>query len=166
VVPVSRDWITRSRVRMMFKKSQQPFLLSRLTFPYEGIIISFNGPDPVQAMQTGIEIARLLNISYRVIYVTLPREMRGREEDQRLRFRRNIISDFEGIYKTSIDYQVREGNPVRQTLDYLTPFKNHLLVTVSDPTAPISFFHPHIPYWLGKKARLSTLVIPESQTHE
>ena len=166
VVPVGRGWINRSRVRRMFKKSRQPFLLSRLTFPYQGIIISFNGPDPVQALQTGIEIARLLNTPYRVIYVTLPKEMRGREEDQRLRFRRNIISDFEGIYKTSIDYQVREGNPVRQTLAYLKPFKNQLLVLISDPTAPISFFHPHIPYWLANKTRLSTLVIPESQTHE
>jgi Trk K+ transport system NAD-binding subunit len=166
VIPVCKEWVNRSRVKLMFKKSRKPFLISRLTYPYEGIIISFNGPDPVQALQTGIEIARLLNSPYRVVYVTPPKEMRGREEDQHLRFRRNIISDFEGIYKTAIDYQVREGNPVRQTLDYLKPFNNHLLVMVSDTTAPISFFQPHIPYWLAKKTRLSTLVIPESQTHE
>jgi Trk K+ transport system NAD-binding subunit len=166
VVPAGKGCLKYSRTRMAFKKSRKPFLLSRLVFPYEGVVISLNGPDPVQAMQTGIEIAKLLKKPYRVVYVTLPKEMRGREEDQRLRLRRHIISDFEGIYKKSIDYKVLEGNPVRQTLTYLKPLKNQLLVIVTDPGDRISVLTPNVPYLVAKKTHLSTLVIPETETNE
>jgi len=166
VVPACKGCLKFSRVMMTFKKSRKPFLLSRLTFPYEGVIISLCGPDPTQAMQTGIEIAKLLDKPYRVVYVTLPKEMRGREEDERLRFRRYMISDFEGIYKKSIDYKVLEGNPVRQTLEYLNPLKNYLLVMAANPGERISFFTPNVPYLVAKKTHLSTLVIPEAETNE
>jgi Trk K+ transport system NAD-binding subunit len=166
VVPVERGWLSSTRLRETFKKSRKPFLLSRLTFPYEGIVISFNGPDPIQALEVGIETAKMLNISFRVVYVTLPREMRGREEDRRLRLRRDIISDFEGIHKASIDYRVLEGNPVRETLKFLKPLKNHLLVLVTDPNAPVSFLKPYVPYLVAKKTHLSTLVVPEVYTDE
>ncbi|UCH98380.1 MAG: NAD-binding protein [Candidatus Aminicenantes bacterium] len=166
VLPSWKGSLKYSRIWMAFKKSRKPFLLSRLTFPYEGVVISFNGPDPVQAMQTGIEIAKLLDKPYRVVYVTLPKEMRGKEEDERIRLRRDIISDFEGIYEKSIDYEVLEGNPVRQTLTYLKPMKMHLLVIVTNPLTRVSIFTPHVPYLVAKKTLLSTLVIPETETNE
>ncbi len=166
VVPMDQGWLKGSRLRETFKRSRKPFLLSRLTYPYEELVISLNGPDPVQAMETGIEMARILDISYQVFYVALPKETRGMEEDQRMRFRRQIISDFEGIYKTSIDYKVREGNPVRETLKYLKPLANHLLVTVTDHNASLSVFKPNVPYLVAKKTHLSTLVIPEVYTNE
>jgi hypothetical protein len=155
-----------TRLRETFKRSRKPFLLSRLTHPYEGLVISLNGPDPVQAMETGIEMARILDISYQVFYVAQPRETRGMEEEQRMKFRRQIISDFEGIYKTSIDYKVQEGNPVRETLKYLKPLTNHLLVTVTDHHASLSIFKPNVPYLVAKNTHLSTLVIPEVYTNE
>lgn len=166
VVPACKGCLKFSRLRMTFKKSRKPFLLSRLTFPYEGVVISLCGPDPIQSMQTGIEISKLLNIPYRVVYVTLPKEMRGREEDERLRFRQHIISDFEGIYKKSIDYKVLEGNPVRQTLAYLKPLENHLLVIVFNPGDRISLLTPNVTYLVAKRTHLSTLVIPEPETNE
>lgn len=158
--------LKKSRVRDAFKKSRKPFLLSRLTFPYEGVVISFNGPDPGQAMEVGVEIARLLDISFQVVCVTLPKEMRGMEEDKRLRLRRSIISDFEGIYKKHIDYTVLEGNPVRETLKFLAPLDNHLLVTVTDANASLSYFKPNVSYLVAQNTHLSTLVIPEAETHE
>ncbi|MGD2092614.1 MAG: NAD-binding protein [Candidatus Aminicenantes bacterium] len=166
VVPACKGYLKYSRTRRSFKKSRKPFLLSRLTFPYEGVVISFCGPDPIQAMQTGLEIAKLLNKPFRVVYVTLPKEMRGREEDERLRFRRHIISDFEGIYKKTIDYKVLEGNPVQQTLTFLKPLKNHLLVITNNPRDRISVFRPNVPYLVAKKTHLSTLVVPETETND
>jgi Trk K+ transport system NAD-binding subunit len=166
VFPACKGCLNYFRIRKTFKKSRKPFLLSRLTFPYEGVVISLCGPDPIQAMQTGIEIAKLLNKPYRVVYVTLPKEMRGREEDERLRWRRHIISDFEGIYKKTIDYKVLEGNPVRQTLAYLKPLENHLLVITTNPRDRLSVFSPNVSYLVAKKTHLSTLVIPETETNE
>lgn len=166
VIPAAQGRLANTRLRETFKKSQKPFLLARLTFPYEGIVISFNGPDPIQALEVGLETAKMLQVSFRVVYVALPKEMRGREEGRRLRLRRDIISDFEGIHKASIDYRVLEGNPVRETLKFLKPFKNHLLVLVAAPNAPVSYFKPYVPYLVAKKTHLSTLVVPEVYTDE
>jgi len=166
LVPADMGWLKNSRIRKSFKNSKKPFLLSRLTFPYEGVVILLNGPDPVQAMETGIEMARLAGISVRVLYVALPREMRGREEDNRLRLRHQIVSDFEGIYGRSIDYKVLEGNPVRKILKYLKSLKNHIVVVVTDPRVSLSFFKPNVPYLVARKIHLSILVIPEFGTDE
>jgi hypothetical protein len=166
VVPADSGWMTMIRIRESFKKSLKPFLLSRLSFPYEGVIISLNGPDPGKAMESGLEIAKLLGAPFRAVYVTLPREMRGREEGNNLRIRRFIVSDFEGIYKKAIDFTIIEGNPVIETLKYLSPLKNHLLVITSNPKSSISFFKPNISYLAAKNTHLSTLVIPGTQTDE
>jgi len=166
VLPAWKGALKYTRIRMTFKKSVKPFLLSRLTYPYEGVVISLNGPDPVQAMQTGIEIAKLLGKPYRVFFATLPKEMRGTEEEKRLRLRQNIISDFEGIYDKSIDYEILEGNPVLKALSYLDKLEKHLLIMISNPLAQFSFFNPYVPYLVAKKTSLSTLVIPETDTDE
>ncbi len=168
VVPADSGWTRRVLIRENLKKSIKPFLLSRLSFPYEGVIISFNGPEPGRTMEAGLEIAKLLGVSFRVVYVTLPREMRGREEENAIHSRRQIISDFEGIYKKNIDFTIIEGNPVIETLKYLSPLKKHLLVLTSNPKSGISFFKPNIPYLLAKRTQLSSLVIPvpEAQIDE
>jgi Trk K+ transport system NAD-binding subunit len=166
VIPAGQGWLKDSRLRMGFKRSAKPFLLSRGTFPYEGVVVLLNGPDPGQAMEAGIEIARLLDIPYQAFYVTLPKEMRGQEEDHCLRLRRQIIMDYESIYKASLPYDVKEGNPVRETLKFLEPLKNHLLVVVTKAGASIAWHKPNVPYLVAKKTHLSALVIPESHTHE
>lgn len=166
VIPINKGWLKMLRIRESFKKSTKPFLLSRLTFPYQGVIISLNGPDPGMSIETGLEVAKLLKVPFRVVYVTLPREMRGKEEANELRVRKFIVSDFEGIYKKNIDFTIIEGNPIIETLKYLFPLKNHLLTITSNPKTAISLTTPNIPYLVAKKTHLSTLVIPETQIDE
>ena len=168
VVPADRGWgwLRTFRIRKVFRKSQKPFLLSRLSYPYKGIVISLNGPDPGQTLQTGIEMARLAHIPYRVVYVSLPKEMRGKEEEDRLSRRRHMVSDFEGIYKKAIDYKVLPGNPVREMQKFLAPLENHVLVISANPKASFSYFKPNVPYLVASSTNLSTLVIPEAHTDE
>lgn len=166
IVPVDKGWLRNYRLRHTFIRSRKPFLLSRLTFPYNGIVIALNGPAPVRSLETGIEISAMLGVPFRVIYVTLPKEMRGREEDEELKMCGEIVSDFEGIHKKSIAYEVLTGNPVREILSYLQSLDNHLLVVVNDPGASISFFKSNVPYLVAKNTRLSTLVLPEAQSND
>jgi Trk K+ transport system NAD-binding subunit len=174
MVPVDKGFLSSSRIKDCFKRSRKPFLLSRMTYCksgdtgccYEGVVILLNGPDPGQAMLTGIEVARLLNIDFRVLYATLPKEMRGMEDNKRLQLRRQIVSDFEGIHKETIDYTVLEGNPVRELLKHLAPLTNHLVVMVNNPVASMSFFKPYVPYLVAKQSTQSALVIPEAETDE
>ncbi len=161
VVPVEKGWFKGYRIRETFKTSRRPFLISRFTFPYRGIVVFLNGPAPLRALETGIELSRLLEVPFQVVNVSLPREMRGKEDEDRLQLCRNTIADFEGIYKKTFLYKVLEGNPVRKTLEYLSTFENHLLVMVNDPDASVSFFKPNVPYMVARRTHLSTLVIPE-----
>jgi Trk K+ transport system NAD-binding subunit len=166
VVPTDKSRLNRYRLRETFTRSRKPFLLSRLGCPYKGVVISLNGPDPVKALETGLEMAGMLEVPFRVVYVTMPKEMRGRKEDNCLRLRQQVVQDFEGIHKTSIDYKVLEGNPVQETLKYLENLEKYLLVTVTDPNASLSIFKPNAPYHVARKTSLSTLVLPEVYTNE
>jgi len=166
VVPSNTIKMKRLCIRESYKKSYKPFLLSRLSFPYEGIIISLNGPAPGNAMESGLETSKLLGIPFQVVYVTLPKEMRGREDAGNLHTRRKMVSDFENIYKKAIQFTVLEGNPVKETLSFILPLKKHLLVITSNPDAEISFFKPNVPYLVAKRAHISTLVIPEVLSDE
>lgn len=166
VIPQEGNWLKFTRLRDCCRKSTKPFFLSRNTFPYEGVAICFNGPDPVQAMEVGIEISRLLEIPVKIFYVTMPKQMRGQEEDARLRLRRQIITDYQSIYKSVIPYDVLEGNPVREAKNYLEAFKNHLLILALNPKDRHSIFRPNASYLIAKHSHLSTLVIPEFHTNE
>ncbi len=166
VVPSDTGWLKMLRIRESFKKCLEPFLLSRLTYPYEGIVISLNGPGPGKAIECGLEIAKLLNVSFRLVYVTLPKEMRGNEDASDLRLRRQIVSDFEGIYKRPFDFTIIEGNPVIETLKFLSPVRNNLFLMTSNPKASLSILKPNVSYLIAKKNHLSTLIIPESENNE
>lgn len=166
VMPCSRGWFTGSRLRETFKRSRKPFLVSRLSYPYKEVVVCLNGPDPVQAMETATEISRMASIPFRAVYVTLPKAMRGREDDARLQLRRQVVSDFEGIYKQTVDYKVLQGNPVLETVKFLEPLGKSLLVLAANPERSPSVFKPHVPYLVAKRTHLSTLVIPETETNE
>lgn len=166
VVPTHKGIFHRSHCRQSFKNSRKPFLLSRLTYPYTAVHISLNGPAPARALETGMEIAHIANIPLHVSYVTLPHEMRGQDDEKQLRLRNEIINDFEGIYRESINFSIKEGNPVLATSQLLEPCQNQLLITTFNPKTPLSFFSPNVPYLIARTSHLSTLVIPEVDSDE
>ncbi len=167
-VPSRRRWFQPCRAKIAFKKAGRPFLISARSFPYRGVIVSLNGPDPALALDTGFEIAGLAGIPMQALYVTLPREMRGAEEDKNLKKREEIIGDFEGIHRLSIPYQVKDGNPVIETLQFLKPFGQHLLVMVHDPRLSMSALKPtlNVAYLIARSTRISSLVVPVEETSE
>jgi hypothetical protein len=153
-------------VRACFKQLPVPILFARRTFPYQGVLVSLNGPHPSLAMETAIEIARLLEVDYKALFVTLPPELRGEDEESMLADREHIISDFENIYKTKIPFTILEGNPVRETIRFFDNFENHLAVMVRQPNEPIRLLRPNVPYLITKRSRFSTLIIPGDISHE
>ncbi|MBN2433567.1 MAG: NAD-binding protein [Acidobacteria bacterium] len=159
-------WLFGFGIKTCFKQFHVPLLFSRRTFPYRGVLTSLNGPHPSLAMETAIEIARLLDVEYRALFVTLPQELRSEEEEAMLADREHIISDFEKIYKTKIPFTVLEGNPVRETIHYFKNFENQLVVMVRQPNEPIRFLRPNVPYLIAKKSRFSILIIPGDISHE
>lgn len=154
------------RVRTVFRYATKPFLVARGTAPYQGIIVSLNGPEPALALETALEAARLTSLPFKVLNVTFPKALRGSEEEADLRQRWQLVSDFEGIFKLSIDYQVIEGNPVRETLKYVRELPNHLLITIAERRNTLKFRKPHAPYLITQRTKLSTLVIPSTEAYD
>jgi len=153
------------KLKYFFKNSSKPFLIERNTFPYKGIVISLNNPDPAYALEIGIELSRMFNIPYRVIYVALPKQLRTETEEKQIQEIQEIISDFEGIYKKTINYTFMEGNPVKESLKFLKEIENNLLILASCKKDSFSFFNPNISYLVAKKTNLSTLVLPIEESY-
>lgn len=161
-VPMRKTRLDRLHIRLAFKHSRKPFLISRLTFPYQAVAVSLNGPDPGLALETGYEISQLLQSPLQVMLITLPKEVRGYGEDENLEYCRSLVKDFEDIYKIRISFKILEGNPVTKTLQYLASSREQLLVITCDPADSLSIFKPNISYMIARKISLSTLVIPIS----
>lgn len=166
LVPSCQRWFQRCRTKTAFKFASKPFLITRNSSPYKSIIVSLNGPDPSLALDTAIEISRQAGISFHALYVALPREMRGADEEKMLKSRDNIIADFEGIHRETIAYHVIEGNPVIETLRFLKKFDNQLLILDHDPALVPSRLKPNVAYLIAKNSSCSTLVVPLSEPNE
>lgn len=155
------------RAREIFKAAEKPVFISRDCVKYEKIVISLNCFDPVYPMETGVEIARLFNIDFEVIYVTLPKEMRGESEEKRLDERNNMIKDFGSLYRKKIRYKVLLGNPILRTLQYLGTIEEKALYISSFKMGSAgSLFKPAVGFYTGFRALCSSVVIPQKVENE
>ncbi len=166
IVPYRKlSFFQKMKVKRFFKESNRPFFLVKDSYPYREIIISMNTVEPALALEIGIEIARLLELPFRVVYVTLPKELRNEEDEQKIKERLDIISDFESIYKKKITFDLLEGNPVKESVRFLKGKKNALLLVSHCRKEEISFLSPNVTYLLAKKSPVSVLVIPVEGTY-
>ena len=153
-------------LKNFFKKALHPFFLSRLHFPYNGIIVSLNCPDPAYALELGIDLSRLFQVPLRVLYVSMPEGLRRDTEEVQLKKRYELVTDFESIHKKTISFTVREGNPVKETLAFAKDHAANLLVLLYDREERFLVFAPHVQYHIAKKISLSTLLIPVEAVYE
>ena len=166
VIPyIHLGFFEKKKIKHFFRQTK-PFLLSHDTENYKEIIISLNSPDPAFILEIGIELSRMFSLSFRVVFVALPKELRGEEENKEIEERQNIVSDFENIYKKSINFTILNGNPVLETIKFVRNEKNSLLVITSDPEEEISIFNPNVSYLIARKSPISTLVVPLGESYE
>ena len=168
IIPfVKEPFLKWFRLKAIFEEANKPFLISRGTFPYRGIVVSFNCLEPAFILEMGIELSRLMKLPVEVVYGVMPEELRGVEEEEEIKERNEIISDFEHIYKTGIKYSVLEGNPVKETLKYMQDKRDYLLLTAYDKREKISIFSPNVPFYITKNVKSSVLCFPlEEITYE
>ncbi|AEI14214.1 TrkA-C domain protein [Flexistipes sinusarabici DSM 4947] len=155
------------RAREIFKSAEKPIFISRNSSKYEKVIISLNCFDPVYPMETGVEVARLFNIDFEVIYVTLPKGMRGDAEEIRLDERRNLVKDFGNLYRKKIPYKIMEGNPIVQTLEYLGSTNGKILYISSFKKGSAgSLLKPEVGFYTAFRSEFSSIVIPQKVENE
>ncbi len=157
VPPASRFSL---RLRRAYRECPRPMLVPRGGAPYQKILVSLNGPDPALALESGSELSRLMSLPFSAVFVTLPRELRGRDESDALKLRSELISDFESLTRKRIEIETLEGNPVKVTCRRLAEERRTLLIIVGDRNRPHSLMQPNVPYLIAARVRASTLIIP------
>lgn len=152
-------------IKKIFEKSNRPFLILNNKYPYEKVIAILNSEDPAYTLEVAVEISRMLKMDIQTIYTAMPKELRGEKENENLEIVNNIVSDFESIYKTSMNFEIFEGNPIKETLEFLKGIENPLLI-MSYKRQKISFFNPHVQYLIMKKSGKSSFLIPIEDINE
>lgn len=152
-------------IKKLFEKSNRPFLILNNKYPYEKVIAILNSEDPAYTLEVAVEISRMLKVDIQTIYTAMPKELRGEKENENLEIVNSIVSDFESIYKTSMNFEIFEGNPVKETLEFLKGIENPLLI-MSYKRQKISFFNPHVQYLIMKKSGKSSFLIPIEDINE
>ena len=153
------------KLKTYFEKSKKPFLVAKGYSSYKTIAVLLNSPDPAYTLEVGIEISRLLKVKLITFYCIMPKELRTEEEEKELENVNKIITDFENIYKTSMNFKILEGNPVKESLSYLKEFNSSLLV-MSYKRRHISFLDPHAHYLIVKKCKCSSFLIPIEEAND
>lgn len=166
VIPYKNlSFFEKLSIKKIFEESYKPFLILNNKYPYEKIIAILNSEDPAYTLEVAVEISRMLKVNIQTIYTTMPKELRGEKENENLEIVNSIVSDFESIYKTSMNFELLEGNPVKETLRTLEAMKNPLLI-MSYKRQKISIFTLHEQYLIMKKSGKSSLLIPIEDINE
>jgi hypothetical protein len=158
--------VAKMQLKNFFRRAAHPFFLSRLQYPYKGIIASLNCPDPAYALELGIDLSRLFKVPFHAVYIAMPRELGSAAEEGLLKKCQELVNDFESIHKIKIPFTIREGNPVRETLTFAQEHPHNLVVLLYNRKDRFSVFNPHVPYYIAKKSPLSTLLIPVEAVYE
>ncbi len=161
----SLSFFEKLSVKGIFENANKSFLILNNKYPYEKVVAILNSEDPAYTLEVAVEISRMLEVEIQTVYTTLPKELRGEKENEELEMVNSIVSDFESIYKTSMNFKLFEGNPVKETLNFLKNIENPLLV-MSYKRQKISFFNPHTQYLIMKKSNKSSFLIPIEDINE
>ncbi|QAR34418.1 hypothetical protein EP073_13720 [Geovibrio thiophilus] len=162
VVPKRKIFCCDLYYKGFFRTGTSPVLFAKGYESYERVLISLNSETPSFALETGIELAGLLKKPYEIIYVSAAEALRGQKETEYLNFRKNIVSDYEISEGVKLDFTVKEGNPVFETLGRINEYEGGgtLLVLTFDPKEQIGVFTPNVPYLLARSAGCSVLAVP------
>jgi len=162
VIPKRRVFGIDLYYKGYFREASAPVLFAKGYENYDRVLISLNSETPSFALETGIELAGLLKRPYEIIYICASEAMRGQKETEYLNFRKNIVADYEISEGVKLDFTVKEGNPVFETLSRIKEFEGEklLLVLTFDPKEKIGIFAPNVPYLLARNADCSVLAVP------
>ncbi|UOD34672.1 NAD-binding protein [Deferribacteraceae bacterium V6Fe1] len=150
------------KIKQILKETSKPTALMKNGANFSKILVSLNSPDMTHILEIAVELARLFKVEVGAVYATLPKALRNEEDAELLQESYTIVNDFKSIYKINIDYTVIEGNPVRETLRFLSKEDSLLFIIGYERFNPGSFFKPSVAYHLATKTTFSTILIPQS----
>ena len=167
--PYRKRWLFFSNINLKRVFRQEiPFIIPRLSFPYEKIFVSLNTTNPTFIIEQAFEIAYLFN-SQQVdfYYVILSKVLMSSREAKNIEKANELIENYKKIFqmKEKSNFYVREGNPVKVTQEILKEKKYNLLIVGFDPQIPIDPLEPETPRILTEKVPISVIGISSREKH-
>lgn len=153
------------RLKELFKQ-ETPFLIPRLSFPYERILVSLNTENPQGMVEQVFEIF-LLTRGKKLTFlsVELPDVLMPKHERLKMEKTYQLVEDYAKLYRVRDRVEVvrKEGNPKKETLKVL---KDYDLLMVGYTPQSLGFLEPYTPYVLAKHSPKSVLGIPTEKGME
>jgi len=143
-----------------FFRQEVPFLLPRLSFPYDRILVSLNNDNPTATLEICFELAQLLKAEkLDFLFVSLPEVLETEKEKRKFQQSQELVDYYAKLFdlKNRVSLIREVGNPVKKTLKYLSRYN---LLVVSFVPGKVSTLEPYTPYLLAKQATKSVIGIP------
>ena len=156
----SGGFLSGSVVDRVFEELRVPSAILRGTHPYENILVSANTDALGFLLPSAVDFARLFGSKVFILFVTSIEKMLTKEEKEILESLKSFVDRTKAVADIDVNLIRKEGNPVRETLKLLKGNFN-LLALGYTPGRKSSLFSPYTPHLLAKKAKLTTLLVPE-----
>jgi trk/ktr system potassium uptake protein len=155
--PLARFFGMRGDDAQLCDQIDSIMLFARGSFPYKRILLPVSESHlNIHSAEVAIDITRQLSASLTAINVDLPRLISGLSEEA-IHFEVVPIRKLCELYEVPLDYQHREGNPIKQLL---AETHNHdLVVVVRHLKRGDSYFDPDVALRIAAKAVCSVLVL-------
>ncbi len=158
--------LMNTRMRYLFRRSCSPFLISRNKSEYSEIVVSLNSLMPYRMIEIGAELSALFGVPFRLVYVAQLGALKTSTDEFDMRERQTLVNDYENLTRSKVEYNVLEGNPVKETLKLLDATPNALVLVSADSESKMSWLNPHVPYILSGLTKNSVLVLPSEPQNE
>ncbi len=154
---VSRMFAIPGRDAQICDRLTSPVLFARGSNPYRRILLPISESElAIASAEMAIDITRQLEASLTAINVDLPQYLSGLPEEE-IHAEVTPIRRLCELYEVPLDYQHREGNPIRELVDAA---KDHdLIVLARHQHRRDSYFDPDVALWLARRAPCSVIVL-------
>ena len=143
-----------------FFNQETPFLIPRLSFPYQRVLVSLNNDYPAGIIEQVFEIFQLFKVEkLAFLHVKFPDVLVSSKERENIEKAFNLIEEYSKLYNARDRVKIlqREGNPKKETLKVLP---NYDLLVVGFEKKKLGPLEPYTPYLLTKESKKSVLGIP------
>ncbi|ADU96416.1 NAD-binding protein [Thermovibrio ammonificans] len=137
---------------LVAEETLSPVLIARGTTPVERILVPVSGSfSGLRALEVAIELSIMWQANITALFVT------PSENDSRVQPLRERVAKISGLYRVSIEFKHRVGNPVNE---FAKESKNYQLSVIGARKGrKTNWFNPYPPYHMVHRSKCSSLLI-------
>ncbi|WP_163328382.1 NAD-binding protein [Desulfurobacterium thermolithotrophum] len=137
---------------LVAEETLSPVMIAKGTTPVNKILVPVSGSfSSFRALEVGIELSILLDTKLTALYVRL------NNSDEKVNYLKDKIVKFSSMYKISIDFLVRTGNPVNEFAKISKDYD--LSIVGARKGRKTNWFNPYPPYHMIHRSNCSSILV-------